>query len=358
MSSLKRYFTYCFFIACSYYCNAQPAQGYSVQIASVYDNINRYFYDSANKLYYEEYAPGEKQVHSFLWPLCALIQAANETSVINPSTNYVQPVVDAINQYYTTATQPPSYQAFVVKEKKDDAFYDDNQWIAIAYIDIYNRTHEKKYLDTAKMIYDFMMTGYDTIGGGGLYWKYADKTTKNTCSNGPGILIALQLYTITNEKKYLQTALQLYNWVNAHLQSPDGLYYDNIKIPSLKIDSAKYTYNTGTMLQSNVLLYKITHDKKYLERAENMAASATQFFYKKNKLPGHYWFNAVMLRGYIELYKVNHDKQLLKVWHHEANRIWKDEKDANGLLGHNAKKKSLIDQAAMLEIYARLQAVE
>ncbi|SFQ23559.1 Glycosyl hydrolase family 76 [Parafilimonas terrae] len=347
----------CFFIAVNYCSNAQPVKDYRPFINSVYSNINRYFYDAGNKLYYEECVQGEKQTHSFLWPLCALIQAANEASVINPSVNYIQPVVDAIDQYYTTATSLPSYQASVVKEKKDDAFYDDNQWIAIAYIDIYNREHEKKYLDAAVMIYDFMMTGYDSAAGGGLYWKYADKTTKNTCSNGPGILVALQLYKITNDNKYLQTALQLYNWVNAHLQSPDGLYYDNIKIPSLKIDSAKYTYNTGTMLQSNVLLYNITHDKKYLQRAESMAAAATNFFYKNNKLPGHYWFNAVMLRGYIELYNVNHDKQLLHLWYNEAERIWRDEKNTNGLLGHNARKKSLIDQAAMVEVYARLQAV-
>ena len=129
-----------------------------------------------------------------------------------------------------------------------------------------------------------MMTGYDTISGGGLYWKEGDKTTKNTCSNGPGILVALQLYKITNNKNYLDTALVLYNWVNAHLQSPQGVYYDNIKIPSLKIDSAVYTYNTGTMLQSNVLLYEITHDKKYLNEAERIAKAAKNFFYKKWKI--------------------------------------------------------------------------
>ncbi|MFT4153848.1 glycoside hydrolase family 76 protein [Parafilimonas sp.] len=358
MNNIKKYIAFSCFVVAVYYSNAQTAGDYRPWMDSIYSNISHYFYDAGNKLYYEEYAPGEKQVHSFLWPLCALIQAANEAAVINPSVNYVQPAVDAIDQYYTTATPLPSYQASVVKEKKDDAFYDDNQWIAIAYIDIYNRTNEKKYLDVAKAVYDFMMTGYDTAAGGGLYWKYADKTTKNTCSNGPGILIALQLYKITDDKRYLQTAIRLYDWVNMHLQAPDDLYYDNIKIPSLKIDSVKYTYNTGTMLQSNVLLYNITHEKKYLQRAEAMAASATKFFYRKNKLPGNYWFNAVMLRGYIELYRINHDKNLLGFWYDEAERIWHDEKDANGLLGRNVKKKSLIDQAAMLEIYARLQALK
>ena len=113
----------------------------------------------------------------------------------------------------------PAYQAYVTREEKDDRFYDDNQWIAIACIDAYNRTKQQHYLDIAEMIYRFMMTGYDSISGGGLYWKEGDKTTKNTCSNGPGILIALQLYKITSNKNYLDTALVLYNWTNAHLQS-------------------------------------------------------------------------------------------------------------------------------------------
>ncbi len=332
-----------------------PVMNYKPWMDTLYETIYHHFYDSTAKLFFEEYSPGKKQTHSYLWPLCALIQAANEAAQINPQKNYVSPVVQAIDQYYTKASPMPAYQASLTNEKKDDCFYDDNQWIAIAYLDIYNRTHEKKFLETSKMIYDFMMTGYDTISGGGLYWKYGDKSTKNTCSNGPAILVALQLYNITNDKKYLQTALSIYDWVNAHLQAPDDLYYDNIHLPSLKIDSAKYTYNTGTMLQSNVLLYNITHKKEYLNKAEAIATSAKSFFYKNEKLPGNYWFNAVMLRGYIELYKVDHNKQLLDFWFADADRTWQQEKDANKLLGRKTGKKSLIDQAAMLEIYARLQ---
>ena len=186
-----------------------------------------------------------------------------------------------------------------------------------------------------------------------LYWKEDEKTTKNTCSNGPGILIALQLYKITKQKSYLDTALVLYNWVNKNLQSPDGLYYDNIKIPSLKIDSAIYTYNTGTMLQAAALLYEITNDKKYLTQATRISIAAKKYFYKNNRLPGNYWFNAVLLRGYVELYQIDHNKQQLQFFIDEAERIWKEERNEKDLIGTN-KRQSLIDQAAMLEIYARL----
>jgi Glycosyl hydrolase family 76 len=145
--------------------------------------------------------------------------------------------------------------------------------------------------------------------------------------------------------------------VNAHLQSPQGVYYDNIKLPSLKIDSAVYTYNTGTVLQSNVLLYEITQDKKYLNEAQRIANAAEQFFYKNGKLPGNYWFNVVLLRGCIELCKVDNNKQRLQYFIDDANRISYEEKDNNDLLGKNNKRKSLIDQAAMMEIYARLSVL-
>jgi uncharacterized protein YyaL (SSP411 family) len=142
--------------------------------------------------------------------------------------------------------------------------------------------------------------------------------------------------------------------VNKHLQSPDGLYYDNIKIPSLKIDSAIYTYNTGTMLQSNVLLYEITREKKYLNEAQRIATAAKQHFYKNNKLPGNYWFNAVLLRGEIALYNVDRNKNNIQFFIDDTNRIWNEEKNEKGLVGKNNKRKSLIDQAAMIEIFARL----
>ncbi|MDQ6904947.1 MAG: glycoside hydrolase family 76 protein [Bacteroidota bacterium] len=328
---------------------------YQRRIDTLRKNIYEYFYDSANALYYEtnNVKPKEKP-HSYLWPLCALIQAANEAETLQPSHNYITPVLNAVQKYYSTIPPVPAYQAYVTGEERDSRFYDDNQWIAIACLDAYNRTNNKKYLNIAEGIYRFMMTGFDTLSGGGLYWKEDEKKSKNTCSNGPGIIIALQLYKITNQQNYLDTALALYNWVNAHLQSPEGLYYDNIKIPSLKIDSAIYTYNIGTMLQSNVLLYNITKDKKYLSEAERIAQAAQIFFYKNNKLPGNYWFNAVLLRGEIALYKIDKNKDHIQFFIDDAERIWNDEKNEKGLVGKKDKRKTLIDQAAMMEIYARL----
>lgn len=316
-------------------------------------NIDERLKDQKTGLYFETTDPVQKDnPHSWLWPLCALVQAVNEQDALQPGGQQMTAAVKAIDQYYSEK-KPVAYQDYVTAERLSARFYDDNQWIAIAYLDAYNRTHEAKYLKDAKMIYDFMITGIDQQADGGMYWKEGDLTTKNTCSNGPGILVALELYKVTREKKYLNLALSVYNWTNEKLRSPEGLFYDNIKIPSGEVDKRFYTYNAGSMLQANAILYTLTKNKKYLTEAQQIASAAKKEFYKNGRLPGHYWFNAVLLRGCIALYQIDHNRDWIDIFNREAGRIWAEERDENNLLGKD-KHKSLIDQAAMLEIYARL----
>jgi uncharacterized protein YyaL (SSP411 family) len=328
--------------------------GYKERVDILQQQINNKLRDTAAALYYEttDIAKNENK-HSYLWPLCAYIQAANEMETLEPGKDYIGPVVKAIDQYYAARPPYPGYQAYVASEKHDSRFYDDNQWVAIAYLDAYNRTHKKRYLEKSEMICRFILGGLDTVAGGGFYWKEDGRSTKNTCSNGPGILVLLQLYKITHKQANLTTAIQVYNWVNKTLQDPGGVYYDNINVSTLKIGRAKFTYNTGAMLQANVLLFDITKDKKYLNEAERVATAGRNFFFRNGRLPDGYWFNAVMLRGYEELYKVDANKEWINFYQQDADAIWNNERDANNMVG-TKQAKSLIDQAAMIEIYARL----
>jgi len=330
---------------------------YKNRIDLLQQQINNKLRDTAAGLFYETTDIAKnKNKHSYLWPLCAYIQAANEMEALEPGKDYMSPVVTAIDQYYAARPPYPGYQAYVASEKNDSRFYDDNQWVAIAYLDAYDRTHKKSYLEKSEMICRFMLGGLDTVAGGGFYWKEDDKSTKNTCSNGPGILVLLHLHKITHKQTYLRTAIQVYNWVNKTLQDPGGIYYDNINVATLKIGRAKFTYNTGTMLQADVLLFDITKDKKYLTEAERVAAAGRSFFFKNGRLPGGYWFNAVMLRGYQELYKVDANKDWINFYRQDADAIWNNER-ADNMVG-TKQTKSLIDQAAMMEIYARLALLE
>lgn len=333
---------------------AQPAkQEYAARVKIIRQNIQQYFYDSAHYLYNEFYPAdtGNKKKYSYLWPLCGLIQAANETDAASLTVNYFDTVFERIQPYYDKALPKPGYNSYLVHPVKEARFYDDNQWIGIACIDAYQRTKKKKYLQQASLIYNFMMTGFDTVLGGGLYWKEKDYTTKNTCSNGPGVLMGLQLYKLTGNKKYLDTALLLYNWVNERLLSPANLYFDNIQLPSGKIDYRIFTYNAGTMLQSSVLLYYLTNKKKYLIHANKIAAASLRYFNKDNVFPDNYWFNVVLLRGYIELYKTDHKKKYITAMQQYGENIWRKERSHQNLIGKHTRKE-LLDQAATMEMFA------
>lgn len=356
----KSLFIFCiFWLMIHNGCKAQPAQiNYKERVNIIHQNIYHYFFDSSAHLFKEakERSKDDKQF-SYLWPLCALVQAANEMEALEPRKEYLSSVMKAIDAYYSKKAPAPGYEAYPVNYGGDHRFYDDNQWIGIALIDAYARTQNENYLNKAKDIYKFMMTGYSGVGGGGLYWKEKDSTTKNTCSNGPGIVLALKLYKLTNQKPYLDTALSLYKWTNKMLRSPEGVFYDLVKLPSLEIDKRTYTYNTGTMLESNVLLYEITNDQNYLQEAQRIAKAALNHFYRNERFPGHYWFNAVLLRGYEALYRHDKNKDYINAFIKDAEQIWNKETDVQKLLGKE-QRKELISQAAMLEIYARLALIQ
>ena len=80
---------------------------------------------------------------------------------------------------------------------------------------------------------------------------------------------------------------------------------------------------------------------------------------------GELWFDAVMLRGYIELYHINADRTYLNAFLATMNMAWdtRYSRDERGLFGPHYdmrgknRSKTLLNQAAMIEMLARLSAV-
>ena len=327
------------------------SQKYQQEALSLYEKVQERFYDKNAKLYTDVDTLERKFSH--LWGLCCMIQVVNELEKAQPKKDYMSDVMSAINAYYSEKNSIGGYDSYLVKLGGGDRYYDDNQWVGIALMDAYERNKRKDYLKTSVMIYDFMMTGYDEAAGGGLYWREVDKITKNTCSNAPGIILALQLYKATKDKKYLKSAENLYDWTNKRLRSPEGIFYDNVTIKTDVVDKHAYTYNTGAMLQSNVYLYEITKDKKYLLEAKTIAESSLKTFYAKPKFKDDYWFNAVMLRAFKHLYKYDKDEKYLNAFKTCTDVALTNDLNAQGLMGKN-KAVNLVNQAGMIEILLRL----
>jgi hypothetical protein len=325
---------------------------------SLQNAIKNNFYDASNNFYKESvHVEPNKNAYSYLWPLCGMIQANNEIEKVTNEKGLLKNTLEIIKEYYDPAPPSAGYASYIMKYKGGDRFYDDNQWIGIACMDAYKVKADAAMLTQGKLIYRYMMTGYDDVLNGGIYWQENKKISKNTCSNGPGIILALQLYKATKQKPYLDTALLIYKWTNSKLKSPNGLFYDNVSIGGDKIGKAMFSYNTGTMLQSNVYLYEITKDKKYLTEAVSIADSSMNYFYGNGKFRDNYWFNAVLLRGYQHLLQYHNDKKYINAFKVATDYALKNNRNELGLMGKE-KPMDLVPQSGMLEILARLAYLE
>ena len=84
------------------------------------------------------------------------------------------------------------YDAYLSSPGNSDKYYDDNAWMVLTFVEAYELTGERKYLYRAADAMRFVLSGWDEKLGGGIYWR-ENKTSKNTCSNGPSATAALAL---------------------------------------------------------------------------------------------------------------------------------------------------------------------
>lgn len=359
---MKRMFLFpvlfCISIPFQLFARQSPDIDYREEMQWLYRNIQQQFHIPASG-YYKEHATrknDDRQV-SYLWPVCALLQAANEMEQVDNSQVLFQPLLEIAMRYYDPKPPQPGYASYPPALGGGTRFYDDNQWIGLAALDAYQRKRDTQYLQVAETIYRFMMSGYDTLTGGGLYWEEGNLRTKNTCSNAPGIVLALQLYQNTGKKAYLDSAMLLYHWVNKHLLSKEGLYFDNISMETGKTDERLYAYNTGCMIQANVHLYEITRQAVFIRQAVLLADRSAAFFLKDGRFRDNYWFSAVLLRGYLQLLQHHPDTKFINAFKACTDKAIKENKHAGGLMGKQ-RPVNLVGQGGMLEILARLALQE
>ncbi|WP_316795388.1 glycoside hydrolase family 76 protein [Pedobacter agri] len=316
----------------------------------------------------------EKKV-SFLWPFSGMYSAAN-VLVRNPYLKqkydkYLDSLAVGIWAYRDTTRSPEGYQAYPTKLEKSDRYYDDNALVCIDYLEAYLNTKDQKYIVKAKEVFDFILSGWDEQLNGGVYWLEGHKDQKPACSNGMSTLAALKLYQCTNDTLYLNWGKKFYNWMYHTLRNPDGIYYNDVKMDG-KPNKVYYTYNTGSMLESSVLLYRFTKEKKYLKEAETVAESSYRFFSNKNKQKDQYfnidlpWFVTVLFRGYESLYHINGNPVYINAVASDLDKAWQKSSDQYGFLtakwardeASKKKPKWLLDEACIAELYARMSLLD
>ncbi len=315
--------------------------------------------------------------YSYLWPYSGIFSSVNAIYELTGNEKYVSllnsKILPGLEEYFDTTRQPFGYSSYVASSSQSDRFYDDNIWLGIDFTDLYQATQKAEYLSKAKIVWTFVMSGWDEKLGGGIYWCEQKRRSKHSCSNAPTAVLALKLFEATQDSTFFNKGIELYNWTRQNLRdSSDNLYYDNISL-SGKVDKPKYSYNSGQMLQAAALLYKLTKKAEYLTEAKEIAKSSYQYFFYDFKNPkgdnfkmikkGDVWFTAVMLRGFIELYRLDKNSEYLDAFSKGLNYAWKHARNDNGLFetdwsGNSVdEKKWVLTQSAMIEMYACMAQV-
>ncbi|WP_158827706.1 glycoside hydrolase family 76 protein [Mucilaginibacter lacusdianchii] len=366
------------------------AAEYKARAETVYRNVwTRYRVPSQRALFSENYpsnkkdtlnyfqgeAVKEKEV-SFLWPFSGVSSATNVLMKIPVLKARYKPYQDSlamgIEQYRDTVRMPTGYQAYPVKFEKADRYYDDNGLVGIDYMESYFNTKNPLYLQRAKQVFKFILSGWNNDAGGGVTWLEGHNDQKPACSNGMATLTALKIYQGCKEKYYLEQGKKFYNWMYDTLRdSTTGIITNDVKIDG-KQNRTFWTYNTGSVIEAAVMLYQFTGEKQYLEQAKQLAADSYKYYsgvpHDKNlilhiDLP---WFVTVLFRGYEALYKVDHNDKYVAAVEHDLNYAWQNTRDQYGFTTHSwtpkqdeiKKPKWLLDEACIAELYARLSILK
>lgn len=329
-----------------------------------------------NLTYMQGEAQQAKEV-SYLWPMSGVFSSTILLAEIDKEkySSYLDSMVISVEKYYDTSRTPAGYQAYPVQFEKVDRYYDDNGLVGIDYVDSYMVTKNPKYLEKAKEVMTFIQSGWSEDFGGGVSWLEGVRDQKPACSNGKATVLAIKLYQACEEKEYLDYGIKSYNWMINTLRDDSLNIIWNSLLTTTKtggeVQKHAYTYNTATMIQSAVRLYKITKDEKYLQDAKSLAEGSYKYYFGKNDKGIPYisdmpWFATVLLRGFQELYEVDKSSKYVDAFIEVVDWTWEHARDDEGLVfndwtGQQDQKKQpkwLLDESCMTEIYTRIAMIK
>ena len=238
-------------------------------------------------------------------------------------------------------------------------YYDDNEWVGIELMRMYELNHEAAALGSAEAIMAFVIAGWDAdpelaCPGGVPFSNSAENTERNTVTDGPGAELAMQLYRVTHNAQYLQFAGMAYEWVRTCLLRPNGLYADHIG-PHGAIAETFWSYNQGTMIGAGVLLYQATRNGAYLYEARQTAKAALAYFTPERLGQEIPFFPSVYFRNMLYLDSVTHDPPGPRLAQAYVDYAWQHLRLSNYLfVSGSPPSEQLLGQAAIVQIYGLL----
>jgi hypothetical protein len=210
---------------------------------------------------------------SFVWPAATQFRVLNALLRIDPATYrpIVRAYADELYTRYWTFTGLGGYRSGV--SGGATRFYDDNGHIVVALAEAFGLTGDPVYLARAIQTYNYVLSGEDSVVGGGIYFSEPDHSSKDSISTLQAVRAGLMLYQLTGQARFLSDATRLYGWSTTHVQQSDGLFVERYRItgPTTGQPEGFTLINSaGIGLSSNLLFYEATGNTAYLREAQRI----------------------------------------------------------------------------------------
>ena len=350
------------------------------RLASAFSVLFESFYTKEHGLFREAIGnpkPGDPPF-AYNWSFGALLTAFAallESGAItdHPIRESWENTLASANDRYLTFTRGLFGYDSYIDQKNPVRYYDDNAWIGLASLRLFEQTGRAAWIQRAVIAYQFVRDGWDRASDG-VFWRESPRRSLHVCSTGPGALLAGQLYSHTRDEEQLDCARRWFAWT-LKLRNADGVFQDNLNPETGVVEPKTFTYNQGTPLHAALVLHEQTGDDAYRIEAERILQAANHFLQPEGqseddggtvdgargetpRLPQTIWFNAVLLRAVAAAtHRGLSADGLIAAYDRELAAAWSAYKGDQPLVGTTARdslpgRLSLLDAAGTMEMAA------
>jgi hypothetical protein len=329
-----------------------------VRALDAYRAMQRYFYSPSDGSYAGSY-PAQQKAQA--WPFSQALWATLDVAAIpgadpDARADLLQRV-RALAAYSRPEPGRPAEFA-PVYGGQGVVYNDDNLWIAQALVGSSSIVGGQAYA-TARDLFRLVEDSWDGNAAdpcpGGVFWtRRGANRDRNAVTTANASLLALRLYERSGARSYLAWAQNAYAWTKQCLGTKSGLVNDHIDLGG-KVDPHAWSYNQGAMIAAGVRLYRATGVRSYLDDATRTANAALRQIGDPLASGEPPVFLAIFYRDLLELTAVVPGRVDRDAVSRFADEAWQRSRDAKtGLFHFAGRGPTLLDQAAMVQVYAEL----
>jgi lysophospholipase L1-like esterase len=341
----------------------------------------------------------------FVWSHSQVMHAALDIGQLTGDYKDFHQATETLSRFVAIRNGIFSYASEVNAHPNSVRWWDDNGWVALALLQASEQIPDSPSLQLARKQWAFFKSGQAPQGG---QWENETFVARGIPSGGTAIEVALRLYLASDNlgdprrteiisedphrAEYRQVAKSTDEFIESYLAGPDGLYwggyYDDpskspfydratgrpcpvnrsslppppMPLPPIKVCVWMSMQPDGLMVGSDVLLFRATHDERYLDRAVRTANATLDHFplewmWKQPPIEV-----AVFFRNAFALDSVRPNPRYRAALEAYLDKAWNQARDpASGLfkLGDVAMTNprqgiSLLDQSSFVQMFALL----